>query len=142
MKNIQELSKDELIEVFELSSDLDNSHNEKLLELYNNETYLIYGEKVSFLTVVQLNQIAMLAEKEAAIRYISKEKNDTIENDEEWKKMNIYMVSYRNRGPAQKAVEAKNKEEAMKKFNAWVGTREDADDYSKALSASELIILN
>lgn len=53
----------------------------------------------------------------------------------------IFMVNYRNRGPAAKAVEANSKEEAMAKFNAWVETKEDKEQYSKALNAHELNIL-
>lgn len=55
--------------------------------------------------------------------------------------MTIYMVNYKHRGPAAKAVEANSKEEAKDKFNAWRDKLEEKEKYSEALHAYELKIL-
>lgn len=55
--------------------------------------------------------------------------------------MTIFMVNYKNRGPASKAVEANSKEEAKDKFNAWRDKQEDKEKYSEALGAYELKVL-
>lgn len=66
---LEGLTEKELAEVYKLSCDSDSSKEEKLISIFNEHCYAIYGERVKFLTTSQLNEMKRACERIAIERY-------------------------------------------------------------------------